>query len=370
VSTTTPDISGRLEGLAHTLRERGALTDQQVYRAFATVQRHRCITRFHYFGRVVEVPQDTVPSREVLDIVYDTDPLLTIRPDSGRPASSSSAPTLMARMLEALELAPGMRVLEIGAGTGYNAALITTITGAEVVTVEAGEVAAAQATESIRRLDLLDRVSVHHRDGYLGALAREGRFDRIIVTCGISGIPPHWLDQLTQDGRILAPIQHGGVHPTMLIRPDGSVVPCLWSDFMTAAGPLRPDGLLHHEPGKDVTGPANRRLDFGAPLDTDAYQDAWFSLAALDARITRAYLDTQDFDPDLGLCALLADATRAAWLRKDGSILHTDAEIADVLQGLSSAWNDAEPPRLHSWRAELRPSKALQPLLIPAEWQH
>jgi protein-L-isoaspartate(D-aspartate) O-methyltransferase len=127
----------RLAEFAASLRSAGAIQSDAVERAFATVARHRCVPQFRYGPKTVTVPQHELPGEEVLDVVYSHRSLLTSTGQDGGPPSSSSAPTLMARMLEALDLYPGLRVLEIGAGTGYNAALITTIIGASVVTFDA-----------------------------------------------------------------------------------------------------------------------------------------------------------------------------------------------------------------------------------------
>ena len=82
---------------------------------------------------------------DVLDEIYGDGALVTLLSPDGAPISSSSQPSLVARMLEALRLEPGLRVLEIGAGTGWNAALLATITGMPVLTVDAGELAAIRA---------------------------------------------------------------------------------------------------------------------------------------------------------------------------------------------------------------------------------
>lgn len=368
--TMAPDqINERLDQLATTLRERGAITTDRVHEAFTTVERHKCLTSFYYRADRFEVPQDTAPSADVLDLVYSPASLLTIMPAPGEPASSTSEPGLMARMLETLDLAPGMRVLEIGAGTGYNAALITTITGAEVVTVEAGDEAAAGATGSIQRLGLFDRVRVVHHDGYLGALDG-GTFDRIIVTVGIAGIPPAWFDQLTDDGRILAPIAHGGVHPAMIVHPDQSVRAALWSDFMTAVGPLRPVEVIGRQPGTTITGDLKESLGVVDELDNEAYRDLWFYLAARDARTTRAALDAPEFDPGAGMSALVADDHRAAWIRRDGSVLHTDTALGAELARLAGAWNSAGRPSLGQWSGTLTLAETTRPLLVPSDWSY
>ena len=83
-----------------------------------------------------------------LDVAYTDDAIVT-HDEGGVPTSSSSQPSLMARMLEQLELGPGDRVLEIGAGTGYNAALMAEL-GAAVTTVELQPEVAAAASEHLR----------------------------------------------------------------------------------------------------------------------------------------------------------------------------------------------------------------------------
>jgi protein-L-isoaspartate O-methyltransferase len=84
-------------------------------------------------------------------------------------------------MLEALELAPGMRMLEVGTGTGYNAALLATITAAPVVTLDANQQVVAEAREALGRIGLDRQVTVVHGDGYHGWPAG-APYDRIIVT--------------------------------------------------------------------------------------------------------------------------------------------------------------------------------------------
>jgi protein-L-isoaspartate(D-aspartate) O-methyltransferase len=143
----------------------GAVRSEAVERTFASVRRDRCITSFHTPDGVVEVPQGTVPPAEILDRVYSDQALITHFDERGAPCSSSSQPTLMAGMLDALELAPGMRVLEVGAGTGYNAALVAALTAAPVVTVDTGERVVAEARAALRRLSLDDQVTVVHGDG-------------------------------------------------------------------------------------------------------------------------------------------------------------------------------------------------------------
>lgn len=91
----------RLAEFAASLRDAGALRSEAVGRTFATVARHRCVPQFRYGPKTITVPQDQQPAREILDLFYSHQSLLTSTGQDGGPPSSSSAPTLMARMLEA-----------------------------------------------------------------------------------------------------------------------------------------------------------------------------------------------------------------------------------------------------------------------------
>jgi protein-L-isoaspartate O-methyltransferase len=188
-------VRERLAGYATALHGKGAIRSQAVQRAFASVRRDRCLTRFYTPDGTVDVPQDSVPSAAVLDRVYSDQALVTLVDERGAPASSSSQPALVAEMLEALELAPGMRVLEVGAGTGYNAALLATITAAPVVAMDTNQQVVEEARAALDRLGLDGQVTVIHGDGYDGWPAA-APYDRIIVTCGCAGLSPRWLAQL------------------------------------------------------------------------------------------------------------------------------------------------------------------------------
>ena len=88
-----------------------------------------------------------------LDAVYRDEAIVTKTDEHGTPISSSSQPQIMAIMLERLALEPGLRVLEIGAGTGYNAALLKTIVGprGRVVSVDVDPELARGARSRLRR---------------------------------------------------------------------------------------------------------------------------------------------------------------------------------------------------------------------------
>ena len=122
------------------------------------------------------------------------------------PISSSSQPAMMAEMLELLELAPGQRVLEIGAGTGYNAAVVSQIVGPKgrVTTIDIDPEIAQRAKAALRKNG--SRVDVRHGDGRAG-FAQGQPYDRIIVTASAEVVQPAWLEQLTEGGRIIVPLR-------------------------------------------------------------------------------------------------------------------------------------------------------------------
>lgn len=212
------NLRTRLGKYAETLRETGAIRSNNVHKAFESIPRHLFLPSFYYGRDLYSQVSGQPPNDGLLDIVYANHALVTRNGTDGEPPSSSSTPSLMAKMLEALDLEPGMRVLEIGAGTGYNAALIASITGGPVHTIEAGKTAACDAQRVLSEMGLDDQITVLHRDGYLGDVQSPG-WDRIIVTCGIAGIPPAWLRQLSPTGVILAPIAFSGAHPIMSSNP-------------------------------------------------------------------------------------------------------------------------------------------------------
>jgi protein-L-isoaspartate(D-aspartate) O-methyltransferase len=190
---------------------RGALWSAPLVEAFRATPRHRFLDRVYHYTRQHgwrEV-QTRKPGRAELRLLY-SDRALTTRlsgPAEGQPAvpiSSSSQPSLMAQMLEDLRLAGGLRALEIGSGTGYNAALMASVVG-RVVSVEVDRRVLAEAQEHLRRFP--DRaVEFRHADGRVG-LPDEAPFDRILVTAASPDLEPAWLEQLAPAGLVQAPLE-------------------------------------------------------------------------------------------------------------------------------------------------------------------
>lgn len=116
---------------------------------------------------------------------------------------SASAPSIVFRMLDMLDVATGHNVLEIGTGTGWNAGLLAYRLGSgQVTTIEVDPALAAQAAVRLKNVGLEPRVICG--DGALGH-EEGGPYDRIIATCSVRSIPPAWIAQAKPGGVILTP---------------------------------------------------------------------------------------------------------------------------------------------------------------------
>jgi protein-L-isoaspartate(D-aspartate) O-methyltransferase len=181
------DASRLHQALVDHLTSAGCIRTPWVEAAFRAVPRHQFLPDV------------------ALDTVYADEAIPTKRLD-GEVVSSSSQPAIMALMLEQLDLHPGHRVLEIGAGTGYNAALMAHIVGegGHVATVDIDDDIVANAREQLAAAGF-ERVHVVCGDGGLGDPAG-APYDRIILTVGAWDIAPAWQEQLTPDGRLVLPL--------------------------------------------------------------------------------------------------------------------------------------------------------------------
>ncbi|MEU5437234.1 methyltransferase domain-containing protein [Streptomyces sp. NPDC020719] len=370
--TASPSLTARMDAYAASLRERGTIRTNAVERAFATVPRHLFLPGGYYTsGRFVPVPAE--PAGELLDRIYADTALMTHVPKSTDAAgrySSTSQPRVIAAMLEALQLAPGMKVLEIGAGTGYNASLIAAITGAEVVTIDVSPVIVAEAAKAAERAGEKN-VTALTVDGYLGH-PQKGPYNRIVVTCGVTGISPHWLDQLTDDGQIVVPVAHGGFHPTLCVTRAGARLigrGVMSSDFMSAAGPLyawqagQTPALTEPLQPQPLTTWENT----GPALDGDAYYDLWFRLGTRTGRTTRAYID--GLDPVLGMACLHEPDRGTAWIQRTGHLHHVgDQAVADDLTALVKEWVELGQPGIADHTAILERASDNETVFCPVEW--
>lgn len=210
--------------LVKTLVDRGVLTDLAWCEAFAAVPREAFVPRFarrEQGGQLVHYDHATEGGTvDFLAAVYSDASLITRFNAAGIATSSSTQPSLMAIMLDRLDIHDGHTVLEIGAGTGYNAALLTHRLGNEAVTtIEVDPDTAAEAEHALAHAGF--HPTVVCGNGADGVPTR-APFDRIIATCGVSRIPEAWITQTKPGGKILANVSFGLI--VLTVTADGTAI--------------------------------------------------------------------------------------------------------------------------------------------------
>lgn len=194
--------------LVETLGHEGVIHTPAVRDAFLSVPREQFIERWYERdGRTWNLCEKSGAMEEWLNRIYQDDALITAINQHQLPVSSSSQPSIMASMLEALDLHQGMRVLEIGTGTGYNAALMGKLVGesGQVISIDIDVHLIEQAKQHLHDGGIRN-VRVLAGDGLFG-VEDDAPYDRIIATGGSSFLPSAWYEQLAPGGKLLLPLQ-------------------------------------------------------------------------------------------------------------------------------------------------------------------
>ena len=168
-------------------------------------------------GAMLNVPRHLFVPENLQNYAYEDSPLPI---GSGQ---TISQPYIVAYMSEQLELVPGTKILEIGTGSGYQAAILAYL-GCEVYTIELLEELYEKAKETLAALHF-DNVKIKHGNGYLG-WPEEAPFDAIIVTAAPEDIPGALIEQLSEGGKMIIPV--GRTHSVqmlkLIIKENGKII--------------------------------------------------------------------------------------------------------------------------------------------------
>jgi len=212
----------------------GVLSSEGWRVAFNQVPREAFVPAFHWRpegGTAYELVDGSDPAQRSrwLELVHDPgESLVTdVDPITNWPTSSSTMPRIVAAMLEALDVAPGQRVLEIGTGSGYSTALLCERLGsANVTSVDVDSDVVNRAASRLAALGYAPRLFAG--DGFHG-YAENAPYDRIIATCQVERVPMAWVRQARMGAGIL------------VVLPDGMV-------RLVADGGGGADGHMHPYP--------------------------------------------------------------------------------------------------------------------------
>lgn len=310
--------------------------------------------------------------------VYSDRAIVTKQVD-GVGVSSSSQPAVMAVMLEQLELEPGQRVLEIGAGTGYNAALLSALVGRRgwVTTVDIDPETAEAARDHLRSAGC-KRVEVVAADGGFGHPPM-APYDRIIVTAGCWQIPQPWIEQLAEGGLIVLPFRLNGAHVSLALRKHGDELLSVRAEmcgFMPLRGAFGPtydirttDALissdvelrpaLRRSLPKLLRDGRSARLPY--PRARDAHNTPLYYLVLQGMPVVRVIrqVDSWGLAP-FALIASPQSAVALPWQRpKRGLVdLYGSEEALKFTRNSLADWQAEGKPDLRDLQVRVRPSRA------------
>lgn len=338
------------------VEERGVplLTSQPIKEAFLKVERHRFLEGFYRWDTKSYQPFDPEdPPPELLEEIYSLWPILI----KISPFSSCSDPPLVAGMLELLKLKKGMRILEIGGGTGYNAALMAEIVGEQglVITLEIQSDIAEKTKRRLPAAGYGEKVYIYHQDGFCG-WSEESPYDRIVATTCCFDVSPYWFDQLSEGGWMLIPLRHGTLAPLTQIFKDGRGRFLASVGFCPAQGGLSDPGLWSR-PTIKVSEAKELPWPFPKKLKKDPF---WGG----------------DFDLFIGLNRLKAISLLIfRWSEKEGWRLLVDNEKVDelykLLKVLYKEFAVIGSPRVEDYQIEFtlcsHPSPSVK-RIGPKEW--
>jgi protein-L-isoaspartate O-methyltransferase len=275
--------------------------------------------------------------------------LVTKLSPDGFPASSSTDPLLMIEMLKALRPEPGQRILEVGTGTGYNAAILSRVVGdtGRVVTVELDDEIIPAAWSRLRGYQ---NVRAERADGVQG-FGSEAPYHRIVVTANAARVEQAWIDQLEPDGRLV--VNLGGPIVSALFAGRAATPGTLTGRFLDhpqvgftplyghqTDEDLLPDGI-GDEP---VDGPGSEQVppDVATALVHDENALAFIQFALEVRRSLHEIVGRDERQPGV---AFHRDG-KSCWvfLGRDGARAGGDGELLGDLLRAHDRWTSSQSP--------------------------
>jgi protein-L-isoaspartate(D-aspartate) O-methyltransferase len=272
-------------------------------------------------------------------------------------------PALMMRMLDGLRAGPGMRVLEIGTGTGYNSALLSAIVG-ETGLVATVDIDATLVAKAAPRLAAITRnpghaeVIVEACDGAAG-WPEAAPYDRLVATVGCGTVPVAWWNQLAADGRAVVPLAYGSTFPIAVLAKGER--PGSWrgrylchANFVLAIGGdlVRTGGVAQVRFRDDV---AVRTDEIDARADEIEDLAFFAALELADARVVRISGGDLGRRTVLGFGSVALDATGATVFAGNRLYSANDESGLDRVRAAISRWREIGRPRLSRYRLQLVP---------------
>ncbi|GAA0978506.1 methyltransferase domain-containing protein [Nocardiopsis tropica] len=351
------DVDERLAALLDHLQEIGALTDERWRAAFAEVPRHLFLPDPIWADDGARDDGWMVPVGRQDPYWWENayaDFALPTQVDDGTPAgadgrgryttSSASQPSLVALMLEALQVEDGMRVLEIGTATGYNAALLSARLGAEnVTTIEVDPHLAEQGRAALA--DAGFKPTVVCGDGALD-VPGAAPFDRVLATVAAKRIPYAWVEQTRPGGLVVTPWGNDYA-ATVLLRLE------VGQDGTASGRPIGEAPFMWLREQRSAKGAWSDHVDFDAPVRRSATQvdpqvlaepcgGAEFAVGAMVPHLAKALFHARDGS---GEYTLWLYDTRGSWASVD--FVPGAAEYAVEQAGSRHLWDEAETA--HRW---------------------
>jgi protein-L-isoaspartate(D-aspartate) O-methyltransferase len=268
-----------------------------------------------------QVPRHLFLPELDLDKAYRDEAVATKWLD-GVAVSSASQPSMMAIMLEQLGLRPGHRVLEVGAGTGYNAALMAQLVGPDgsVTSVDIDQDLGDGAARHLASAGITG-VTLVTRDGAFG-YPEAAPYDRIVLTVGSWDIQPAWWRQLVPGGRLLLPLSVRGSQLSIALDLLPGPPPCLQGDSVRSCAFVRLRGQGADPEGSRPLGPEGLAIHAVDHRELDAERVGGLLAEPGAERLSPVRLAAVDLWDGLGLwlavhepqmCRLLVSSPAADW---------------------------------------------------------